>query len=316
MRSWFLVFQFLILFTHSLLTSAVTLHHLVAFGDSLSDNGNLYEYMKHQLPLSPPYYNGRFSNGPLWIEWLTAMEYPNEHDPLLGQPHLQDYAFGGAGVTSSDDEDTLFTLSREVDSYLLAHQDKADPDSLYVIWIGSNNYLALPEDLPSAVKEVNEGIHHTIVRLIQKGAKHFLIVNLPDLGITPSAYDFDLNSFLSDASTQHNHALKVSFDALKEAYPDVQWHFLDVYSMLNEMLFSPNPFGFTNVKDTCYESMMPELSPRAILKMVANIQTPKADPHACDGYLFFDIVHPGALAHRILAENAKQILDDAGVRFE
>src|SRR5579862_1330910 len=37
---------------------------LVAFGDSYTDTG--------RAPSSPPnYWNGRFSNGPLWIEYLS-----------------------------------------------------------------------------------------------------------------------------------------------------------------------------------------------------------------------------------------------------
>lgn len=39
---------------------------IVAFGDSYTDTGN--------APSSPPdYWNGRFSNGPLWIEDLSQM---------------------------------------------------------------------------------------------------------------------------------------------------------------------------------------------------------------------------------------------------
>jgi phospholipase/lecithinase/hemolysin len=40
---------------------------IVVFGDSLSDTGNLFAYEKMMnlplLPPSPPYYQGRFSNG-------------------------------------------------------------------------------------------------------------------------------------------------------------------------------------------------------------------------------------------------------------
>src|SRR5580693_7183057 len=37
---------------------------LVTFGDSYTDTGN--------APSSPPdYYDGRFSNGPLWVEYLS-----------------------------------------------------------------------------------------------------------------------------------------------------------------------------------------------------------------------------------------------------
>lgn len=43
---------------------------IVAFGDSLSDIGNFYRLTGGVLP-PPPYDNGRFSNGPLWIEYLA-----------------------------------------------------------------------------------------------------------------------------------------------------------------------------------------------------------------------------------------------------
>ena len=34
------------------------------FGDSLSDTGKMYDKMRGYLPSSPPYHQGRFSNGP------------------------------------------------------------------------------------------------------------------------------------------------------------------------------------------------------------------------------------------------------------
>ena len=47
---------FLVALFFSVQASAVPLNTIVVFGDSLSDNGNLYEYMKRELPLSPPYF--------------------------------------------------------------------------------------------------------------------------------------------------------------------------------------------------------------------------------------------------------------------
>ncbi len=44
---------------------------IVMFGDSLSDTGKMYGKMRGYLPSSPPYYQGRFSNGPVWLERLT-----------------------------------------------------------------------------------------------------------------------------------------------------------------------------------------------------------------------------------------------------
>ena len=69
-------------FLFSGIVAATPLHNVVVFGDSLSDNGNLYELMRHQLPPSPPYFEGRFSNGPVWIEHLMASyfsENPSAH---------------------------------------------------------------------------------------------------------------------------------------------------------------------------------------------------------------------------------------------
>ena len=50
--------------------SAQTYSRLVVFGDSLSDNGNLYLISGGTQPPSPPYYQGRFSSGQVWTERL------------------------------------------------------------------------------------------------------------------------------------------------------------------------------------------------------------------------------------------------------
>ena len=41
---------------------------IFVFGDSYCDVGNIYAYTGGLKPLSPPYYKGRFSNGPIWVE--------------------------------------------------------------------------------------------------------------------------------------------------------------------------------------------------------------------------------------------------------
>src|ERR1700720_1020420 len=46
-------------------TTGYSFTALYAFGDSLSDTG------RNPAP-GPSYYNGRYSNGPLWVEYLSA----------------------------------------------------------------------------------------------------------------------------------------------------------------------------------------------------------------------------------------------------
>lgn len=76
---------------------------VISFGDSLSDTGNLFATVGTP---PAPYFNGRFSNGPVWTELLAggfgSMNSPFQGGavPLTGNVNL---AFGGAqtGVLST-----------------------------------------------------------------------------------------------------------------------------------------------------------------------------------------------------------------------
>src|SRR5579872_6310142 len=62
---------------------------IVAFGDSLSDTGN--DLIAFGSP-QPPYYQGRFSNGPNWIDDLAAkLGVPDPQPSLAGGTN---YAYG------------------------------------------------------------------------------------------------------------------------------------------------------------------------------------------------------------------------------
>ncbi len=299
----------------STLAGAMPLNKLVVFGDSLSDNGNLYEYMKHELPMSPPYYKGRFTNGPVWVELLMDEYYSQD-----AQTHLLDYAFGGAGVAEEDDtdpDDVLFTLNREIDSYLLSHNDKADDQSMYVVWMGANNYLAVPENADETVETVTSGIKHELERLVEKGAKHIMVVSVPNLGRIPAAKDFDAVPLLTELSTKHNAKLKEMISEFEVSTPSVQWLYFDINNVMNELLDFPERYGLTNITDTCYEEMVNEPSDESILKMVSRVKAHAKAPHnACSGYLFFDPVHPSETAHLLMVEQTKKMFDEKGITFE
>ena len=65
----------------SMASSNIT--RIVVFGDSLSDNGNDFllstriHKVKSDVPIVPApdlYWNGRFSDGPVWVEYLAGMD--------------------------------------------------------------------------------------------------------------------------------------------------------------------------------------------------------------------------------------------------
>ena len=71
---------------------------IVAFGDSLSDTGNVSILTGGALPPAPYYFEGRFSNGPIWLDQLGAA-LDGAVDPVLGGG--TNFAFGAARVTAA-----------------------------------------------------------------------------------------------------------------------------------------------------------------------------------------------------------------------
>lgn len=309
LRFFMNVIATLIALFFSSMVAATSLHNIVVFGDSLSDNGNLYEFMDKRIPLSPPYYEGRFTNGRVWVEYLIKSYFPDDRT----NAHLFDYAFGGAGISEESEDEALFTLTHEIDMYLLAHHNKVDPKNLFVVWIGANNYLAIPSDADKTVKMVNKGIKRELARLVKLGAKHILVMNTPDLGRTPAAVEFESQKELSDLSARHNAALADSFEQLKEEFPEVEWIYFDVEKSVNEIMDSPSEFGFSNVTDSCYDVVIEKPSKQALIKMASNIRPSKHD--LCEKYMFFDLVHCTAPAHILLANRVRQLLDSLDVHF-
>ena len=95
-------FCVLVLLVLSTAVPAVAGHfaRLVAFGDSLSDTGAVFAVTQGAVPPSPPYYAGRFSNGPVWPEYLGA---------ALSLP-VENFAYGGAQTDHANLFDGLFGI--------------------------------------------------------------------------------------------------------------------------------------------------------------------------------------------------------------
>ena len=87
----------LALATTASLAQFPTYSNLYAFGDSYCDVGNIY-LATHGLEPAAPYYQGRFSNGPIWLDHVAGfLGLPFK--PAL-EPGGTDYAFGGAWATA------------------------------------------------------------------------------------------------------------------------------------------------------------------------------------------------------------------------
>lgn len=249
----------------------------VIFGDSLSDNGNSYEYSHHQKPPKAMYYRGRYSNGPIWVDYV--------HDHFAHQkvqPLFLNYAFGGAGVLHSQGQ--AFTLSQEIDSYLLSHKTSPKSDTRFVVWIGANDYLLHPDAAPSTTNKIIMAIQNNILRLVRHGAQHIIIIGLPDLGYSPFAQDLELQQPLSALSQRHNVLLQQRVKQLQDRFPKIDWQYVDANHIFAHLRSQPKQYGLTYPLERCMDPSKP------------------IRRHSCLQYVFFDQFHPTTRIHKIFAQ--------------
>lgn len=257
---------------------------LVVFGDSLSDTGRMFVRSGGLLPLSPPNYAGRFSNGPVWAEYLAeALDLP-----------LDNRAWGGA---QTDDrnlaEDVLGDLPGlrdELDLVFPHPAVAADPDAIYVVWAGANDFrAALRQGLVPDIAAMVENLLYAVELLYSRGARHVVVPNLPDLGRTPEGRASGLGPEITLLSAAFNQALE---SALTRRAPGVVA--IDVFGLMDHVLRDPAEFGFTDVTTPC-------------LTLVSVCEAPET-------HVFWDHVHPTTHGHAVLADKFAKAIYQAIVR--
>jgi phospholipase/lecithinase/hemolysin len=252
---------------------------IYVFGDSYSDVGNVYLATAHTTPPSPPYFNGRFSNGPIWVEHIASAWGLPMLPSLV--PGGTDYAVGGAHVTSAQvtPSGTIPSVPQQVELFLSSRPGgRADPNALYVIEGGGDDILAATGGSPEALGfQIALGISESELLLRRAGAKYFLIPDLLDVAQLPAAKANA--SFASAATVATNKALD-SFLALEAFLEGVRINRVDVFSLFHAIKADATHFGFTDILNPC-------LNP-----------APCSDP---DHTLFWDAEHPTEFAHAFFA---------------
>ncbi len=227
---------------------------IIVFGDSYNDVGNLAALAAEYGFTYPPepYYQGRFSNGPIWIEHVaSAWNLPMLPSSAGGT----DYAFAGADLLVESTTGGLPTPSvlDEVAEYLAANGGKADPHALYVIEGGGNDILdATDLDAGKLSCDIARGLHDMETTLRKAGAKSFLIPELIDVGQLPAAAlgGPEFVKFATDASIWTNRELAREL-AEDSARPGIEIYRLNVFRTFQAVANSAFHFGFTDVTDPC-----------------------------------------------------------------
>jgi phospholipase/lecithinase/hemolysin len=150
------------------------------------------------------------------------------------------------------------TLELEVDKYLIDSLFRDKSQTLFVIWIGGNDYLFYPErDANYAAKVVNK-ISLAITTLTHYGAKNFLILNLPDLSRIPYVQGSPSSANLQALVVMHNLKLDQAIKHIQRSHSEIKISSINIYDIFNDLIDHPEKYNqkyhvnITNVTEACW----------------------------------------------------------------
>ncbi|MGL6290362.1 MAG: autotransporter domain-containing protein [Silanimonas sp.] len=279
---------------------------VVSFGDSLSDAGNVGLASN---PAGGASQSFTTNPDPVMVELLARYFGYTNGPSLVGGTN---FAFGGAcarpaaAAPCTNNPNPATRLDAQIGTHLGA--GAADPRALYTVWMGANDLFgAIPvwaSNPATASANASVGgipvataVIQQVGRLQAAGARNIIVLNLPDLGVTPqfsSGPAAAAGPLATLATISYNGALSQGLSQLGLGIIPI-----NVYGLVNEVRANPSAFGLTNVTGTaCNIAALPGNS-----SLFCNPNALVA-PDAANTYLFADGVHPTGAAHRLLAEVA------------
>lgn len=316
---------------------------LFVLGDSLSDVGNAAGAADYLLNFAtdPPtvglcnpadifvvprrcddlfYERSRVSDGAVAVEYLAAHFGLAKLEPSLHVvPNRMQigtvYAVASAKARGPGNED----LGRQVD-WLLLDRAPLPADAVYVIMIGGNdaidawqadvaNAAALPRPSDAIVTSAVIAIGASVERLLDLGARRFVVANVPDLAMLPGIRAAASASGNEPAALAAATAISQAFDRELDTMLDGieargQWRApmppairrFDLYAALTAVRLTLAAGG-GNASDACFDSETYRASG------AERIFHPDCAPPTADGiprfaeFAFWDRIHPTGAAH-------------------
>ena len=282
---------------------------LVVFGDSLSDTGNVFaastsDPSLQSDPPSPPYFQGRMSNGPVWAEHLA--DRLGAERPAANLNGGLNFAYAGAttdfgfrrhlSLAVPGQTQGIANVGQQIEDFLAVHQ-RFTPDQLVVLWAGANDLLqaslARPADSASVVTRGIGNLQQHLRTLEAHDARRVLVPNQIDASDTPLWKGFGpplpegSRELLADFTGSFNARLETMLDDLA-ADPAFSAELLrsDMFGLFKSIFENPSQFEFTNVDEAAFVPGLGQISDAS-------------------GYLFWDPIHPTTAGHLAIAEVAE-----------
>ena len=278
------------------------------FGGSLSDSGNLFALQKqnnvppsydldatgYDVPNSAYARGGHhLSNGPTWAEeFAKARGWAADAGPAFASadPRAGNFAVAGARARSNSETPNV-SMATQVGALLQRSGGSAPPNALYVIDFGGNDirdalFAVLGGGNPSQVlTDALVSIQTNISTLHARGARHFLVLNVPNISFIPSITV--LGPTAAAVALQFTNGFNAQLEGMLaqlDSLPLIDIQRFDLFGATNRVHDNRDSYGLTNVADPCI--------------------TPNVPPYFCqnpDQYFFWDGIHPTRAVHAILA---------------
>ncbi|CAI2161708.1 8622_t:CDS:2 [Funneliformis geosporum] len=262
--------------------------NLVSFGDSFTDSGNVYKLTNQTWPSPANFYEGRFSNGKMWVEYLGE---------IFGA-ELENKAYGGATsdklvVPGATEDIPVPGIKQQVDEYLLENNDHGN--TLYAFWDAGNDYFFT--NFTVEPSKVVESMGLSFEKLATAGAKSFLVADIEDFSLLP---------FFKDLSSE----IKTSYKAIVKAHNDALGDYLKSFA---EQHNDVNIYRFTTVEIFAYymsDKGQEELKITNVIDACNTIYSNLTNPVICEDpeqFFFWDAFHVTTKINSAIAKDCVKL---------
>ena len=300
--------------------SAQTFSNVVTFGDSLSDSGNFAAQLR-RLGQPAPQGNSFTTNpDPVAAEIIAETFGASGAPSADGGPN---HAWGGACVFRGVGNDKRCgepddiaggpNVGAQITAHLTALDRgmRADPNALYNLWAGANDIRGILTDLNGGVitgqAELGRELllaagagARTAGELLDRGARHLVVYNIPDIGRVPAFVGTPFAPSMSAMARTYNQALDEGLGGLGPGIVAI-----NVAGLFDEVIDNPERHGIRNVTGSaCRHPSDPSVRVTSALCLPAD--TPNwplfVFPEGADRtHVFADNLHPTGVAHEMVA---------------
>jgi outer membrane lipase/esterase len=263
--------------------SSQNFSNIVFFGDSLTDSGrylHLPAIIGNRASLAPPGTGAYTTNpGPVWSVAL-GQRFGIVVKPSDAPGGGNNYAAGGARVVFQDPANNSWSANSQITAYLASTGGHADPNALYIYWIGNNDLSYKTRGGPgNIVNPPNNDAINTLAqqaigqvsKLAAAGARHILVPNLLAFMSAETAAAAGV-AFNPETQFSRNLYTQAVWNGLKAN--GINFIPADINTVWNNVLLKSGQFGITNTNVNTPACAAPS---NAFQCGPANYVTPNAD---------------------------------------